>query len=64
MRSAHHAGNVMPGECEPHRQMAADRARAEDAYPHEVDVLFERPLAEGLVSTKRAGDATGHEICV
>ena len=34
MRPAHHAGHIMPGKRKPHRKMAADRARAEDADSH------------------------------
>src|SRR6202158_1857727 len=34
MRPAHRAGYVMPGQRKPHRKMAADGARAEDANAH------------------------------
>ena len=34
MRPAHHAGHLMPGQCEPHRKMAADGADAEDTDAH------------------------------
>ena len=34
MLPAHHAGNVMTGPREPHREMAADGARTENTYPH------------------------------
>jgi hypothetical protein len=34
MRPAHHAGNVMTGLREPHREMATDGARTENTYPH------------------------------
>jgi hypothetical protein len=39
MRTAHHAGNLMAGPRQPDRKMAADGARAENTYPHRVDVL-------------------------
>ena len=34
MRPAHHAGHLVAGQRQPHRKMAADGARAENAYPH------------------------------
>jgi len=40
MRPAHHAGDVMPRQRKAHRKMAADGACAEDANPHEGEVLF------------------------
>jgi hypothetical protein len=38
VRAAHHAGDLVPGPRQPHRQMAADSAGAENAYPHRVVV--------------------------
>ncbi len=34
MRPAHHAGDVMTGQRQPHRKMAADGARTENTYSH------------------------------
>jgi hypothetical protein len=34
VRPAHDAGDLMPGERKPHREMAADSARAKNANPH------------------------------
>ena len=48
MRPAHHAGDVVAGQRKPHRKMAADGARAENAYPHGVDVP-----AEGIGGRRR-----------
>jgi hypothetical protein len=39
MRAAHDAGNLMTGLSQPHRKMTAHGARAENAYPHWMDVL-------------------------
>ena len=39
MSAPHHAGNVMPRQREPHRKVAADGARTENAYPHGVIIL-------------------------
>jgi hypothetical protein len=58
MRASHHAGNVMTGQCEPHRKMTADGARTENAYPHAKKVLLEGIIV--LVSFhKLCSDATG-----
>jgi hypothetical protein len=50
MRPAHHAGNLVAGAREPHRQMAADGARAENTDTHEktrsrMERQFPRPCA-------------------
>src|SRR5260221_443513 len=62
MRPAHHAGHLMPGPRQPHREMAADGARAENAYAHGGDIPFGRVTAEALVSTSLRRSATGHAI--
>jgi hypothetical protein len=41
MRPAHHAGDVVAGARKPHRKMAADGARAENANPHDLNVPSE-----------------------
>jgi hypothetical protein len=40
MRPAHDAGDVVSGECESNRKMAADGARAENADTHGVVFLL------------------------
>ena len=54
MRPAHHAGNLVAGARQPHRQMAADGARAENTDAHE-----NVPFTDGApVSTSLRASAT------
>src|SRR6478609_6720382 len=63
MWSAHHAGNVMSGESESYRKMAADGARTENADTHGSDVLElicrGGSRLEAIVSTSLRRNATG-----
>ena len=58
MRAPHHAGNIMPCQREPHRKMAADGARTENAYPHVKEVLLEGMFVPTSFH-KPCSDATG-----
>jgi hypothetical protein len=59
MRPAHDAGHITPGQRKPHRKMAADRARAEDADTHWGEVPV-RGKGEPLVSPACLAGATGN----
>ena len=48
----------MPCQREPHRKMAADGARTENAYPHVKEVLLERMIVPTSFH-KPCSDATG-----
>ena len=48
----------MPCQREPHRKMAADGARTENAYPHVKEVLLERMFVP-ISFHKPCSDATG-----
>jgi hypothetical protein len=41
MRPAHHAGDIVSRQRQPHRYVAADGARTENADTHEVEVPAE-----------------------
>src|ERR1700694_758289 len=61
MRPAHHAGDLMSRQREPHRKMAADGARAVNADTHGDWVPVGDETTDGSVSTSWPRSATGHE---
>ena len=54
MRSPHHAGDVVSGQRQPHRYVAADGARTENANTHEVEVLLKGSTCRGATFHKLA----------
>jgi methylglutaconyl-CoA hydratase len=59
MRSAYHAGNVVTGERQPNRKMAADGARTENANTHEAETLEDRGVKRQFPQACAAAQPSG-----